>query len=348
MQLKTVEEISNSRILWTNGDAFYIAKGMRFWSVGKDGRRTGIELALGTLLERMLSLARLSRQFFRLGIHQLWPLPGGVFLVVVRKRIFLVEPTSGKVDLVFRFLRGNKPAHRGVCVTEDGCVFIGEYVMNHDRKHPISLYRSLDCGKTFKTNYTFEPGVVRHIHFVQWDPFACCLWMGTGDADEECRLFKSTDRGDSWNLVGGGSQFWRAVGVAFRPEALYWGTDAGSDAGEHQNYVMRLDRKTGVLDQLIQIQGPCHGTATLKNGTIIVSTGVEGGVNEKDKYAHLWVSREGSSWQEVACFRKDIYPYIVQYGILRFPHGLEMCEDLAFTGMGLVGAGERGFIGRLS
>jgi hypothetical protein len=234
-----------------------------------------------------------------------------------------------------------------MCVTKDGCIFIGEYVINNDRRHPISIYRSLDSGKTFETIFTFNPGEVRHIHFIQWDPFDECLWLGTGDRNEECRLFKSTDNGNNWMLIGGGSQLWRAVNVAFRSDALYWGTDAGSDAGEHPNYIMRFDRRTKELKKVVQVQGPCHGTATLENGYIVVSTGVERGVNEEDRYAHLWISKDGIKWEEVSKYRKDIFPSIVQYGILRFPFGLEKCEYLVFTGMGLVGAGEMGFIGKL-
>jgi hypothetical protein len=58
--------------------------------------------------------------------------------------------------------------------------------------------------------------------------------LGTGDADPECRLLRSTDRGESWETVGSGSQLWRAVGITFRPDAVFWGTDAGSDAGGHE------------------------------------------------------------------------------------------------------------------
>jgi len=336
-------EIPNSRILWTNGDLTYVARGMRFWTVGSNGQKNRESTVLGSRLERAVSFFRVSRQTLRLGIHHLWPLPDGAFLVVARKRVFRIEPRSGECRLVFRFPRGNKPAHRGVCVTGDGHVFMGEYVMNMDRTQPIALYRSMDHGNTFSPVLTFVPGEIRHIHFVQWDPVESALWMGTGDADPECRLYKSTDHGDTWDLIGGGSQLWRAVCVAFRPEALYWGTDAGSDSGRHPNYIVRLDRNSRTLQTLRGIQGPCHGSSTLRDGTIVLSTGVEGGANEEDGCAHLWMSRDGSAWSEVASYRKDRLPFLVQYGVLRFPPGLEMSSLLAFTGMGLAGAGEKAF-----
>ena len=171
--------------------------------------------------------------------------------------------------------------------------------------------------------------------------------MGTGDRDSECLLYKSTDSGDNWKQVGGGSQLWRAVGLAFRPEAVYWGTDAGWTAGTHPNYVMRLDRKTGELERVLEVQGPCHGNATLRDSTLLVSTGVERGENEKDGYAHLWASRDGITWEELIRFKKDIWFRILQFGVIRFPVGLENCDALVFTCMGLVGAGEAAFVARI-
>jgi hypothetical protein len=320
---------------------------MKFWAANEIGQQIGKFVAVGDRLEQLLAHFRLTRQLLRIGIHHLWPLPEGYFFVVIRKRAFRLHPESGRAELVFRFPRGNKPAHNGVCVMEDGTILMGEYVINSDRRHPIALHRSLDGGRSFQTAHTFSPGEVKHIHFVQWDPFAKCVWMGTGDSDAECRLYCSNDRGDSWKFVGGGTQLWRAVGVTFSADALYWGTDAGSDAGDHPNYIMQLDRKAKTLSRLLEIQGPAHGIGTLRNGTIAVSTGVEGGANEKDNSAHLWVRSHGSTWHEAASFKKDSFPFVVQYGVLRFPKGTEKCCDLVFTGMGLVGAGETGMFTRL-
>ena len=43
---------------------------------------------------------------------------------------------------------------------------------------------------------------VRHIHFVNYDHYEKCLWLGTGDEDFECKLYRSIDNGkymgNSW------------------------------------------------------------------------------------------------------------------------------------------------------
>jgi hypothetical protein len=341
MRLEIESRIPDCRLLWTDGQRSLGAKGNRL--VVFDGALAPKELAVvGEPWERRLSRVRLARHFLRLGVHHFLPLRDGAYLVVLRKRAYRLG-ADGEIESTFRFPRGNKPAAKGVCVAPGGEIFLAEYALNGDRKLPAMLHRSRDGGRTFQVVHAFQPGEVRHYHFVQWDPHERCLWMGTGDSDAECMLFRSDDGGERWDKVGGGSQHWRAVGVVFRPEALYWGTDAGSDAGKHPNHVMRLARNTGRLERVLEVQGPCHGNAVLKDGTIVVSTGVEGGQNERDRSAHLWASRDGDRWTELAAFSKDRWPGIVQFGVVRFPQGLESSEQLMFTCLGLARAGEVSF-----
>jgi hypothetical protein len=171
--------------------------------------------------------------------------------------------------------------------------------------------------------------------------------MGTGDADSECRLYRSDDLGEHWEIKGGGSQLWRAVGVAFAKDAVYWGTDAGSDAGVSPNHIVRFDRSSEQLRKIQKIQGPCHGVGILANGTIVISTGVEGGQNETDDRAHLWICGEDDSCSEVVSFRKKRWPHVVQYGVLRIPPGTENCDHIDFSGLALRGAGEAWFRGKI-
>ncbi len=346
MRLEIVKKMPGWRILSTDGATFWAARGNCVFALDAQAKAAQ-RGCLGFVWERQFARVRLLRHLFRLGIHHLLPLPGGELLVVMRKRVYLLDP-SGDARLVFQFARGNKPASKGVCVAPSGDVFMAEYAMNSARNLPMLLHRSRDGGRSFQTVCEFSPGEIAHYHFVLWDPYGSCLWMGTGDTDSECRLYKSSDGGDNWRQVGGGSQLWRAVGLAFRPEAVYWGTDAGWTAGNHPNYIMRLDRGNGTLDRVLEVQGPCHGNAALRDGTLLISTGVERGQNEKDGCAHLWASRDGRAWQELTRFKKDLWFRNLQFGVIRFPQGLENSDSLVFTCMGLAGAGEAAFVARIT
>ena len=335
------------RVYWVSKAEAIVAHGYNVYSISENGKRVLLAALLVGLMETILARFRLSRQGLRLGLHNLWPLPGGGLVGVAKKKLLKLTPPSQMFEVAGRLRYGNKPGLKGVCVADNGDVYYGEYSLNPDRSRPSGLYRSQDGGLTYQMIYEFRVGEVRHIHFIQWDRFGRCLWLGTGDANKECRLLRSTDLGYTWEVVGSGSQRWRAVGLTFTPEAVFWGTDAGSDAGMEPNYIIRLDRDSLQTTEVLELQGPCHGTASLRDRTIVVSTGIEGGTNEKDKRAHLWASRDGKKWQELASWEKDVWPTLMQFGVIHFPHGLENSERLYFTTRGLRGGGETSFVAEI-
>lgn len=334
-----LEFLVNARALYSNSQSLWVAKGMNFWRIDLDGNRIGKKYTVGGLQERLLSCNRLSSQLLRIGIHHILPLQdGNVF--VVSKKYARVFDKDGKVLSTFTGYRGNKPAQFGICQADNGNIFFGEYTININNTNETTLYRSTDGGKTFCGIYTFPRDVIRHIHFVQWDPYENCLWMGTGDKDNECMLMRSFNYGETWEIVGKGTQRWRAIGVVFTKDYLYWGTDAGSVPD--QNYVMRMSRKDYKLENVFELDGPCHGITSLANGDIYLCAGVEGGENETDKYARLYRIHAGTI-SVVLKMKKDIFPLILQYGVIHFPHGLSSGNKLFFTSYGLTHGGEKTF-----
>lgn len=336
------------RALFIGNGNVYAAKGYSVLAVDQRGRSVEVGRQNVPSAWRLLATWRLTRQAFRLGIHNVLPLADGSLVAVGKGVLLRKGPGASEFQVTHRLRCGNKPAFRGVCVDPQGRVFHGEYALNRERALPIALWRSDDGGCNYIKVFEFAAGRVRHIHFVQWDAFAGCLWMGTGDRDEECLLMRSFDAGEHWETVGGGSQLWRAVGLAFLPQAILWGTDAGSDAGRTPNHIVYLDRSGFQPKCVGELQGPCHGIATLRDGTVLLSTGVEGGVNEQDAWAHLWGSRDGEHWEELARFQKDIWPFRLQYGVIHFPHRLDQSDLAHFTTYGLKNGAETWHVGQLA
>lgn len=344
MKLIIQKRYTNHRVLWVDRDRQLMAYRHTVYSLDADGHRETIASYHAGLLKETLSHFRPIHHLLRLGLHNLWPVADGGYVAIVKKTLLKASAGDRQFREVASLRQGNKPGFKGMCVDGHGTVYYGEYCLNFDRRAPIGVFCSVDSGESYKRIYEFSAGDVRHIHFIQWDPFCDCLWMGTGDADAECRLYRSADGGRAWSLIGGGSQQWRAVGVCFTSEAIYWGTDAGSDAGMTPNFIIRLDRCTGRVERVIEIQGPCHAIASLADGTLLVSTGVESGINEKDDRAHLWASRNGKDWKELMACRKDMWHPWLQFGVIRFPHGLENRNDVHFTTFGVRGDGETYYI----
>lgn len=333
------KKLLKGRALYQTPDRIWVAQGMTFYAIDYSGKRVTRKYTVGSMKDRLLGMCRLSRQLLRVGLHHLLPLANGNILVTSKQITYIVSP-EGKVVHTFTGYQGNKPAHQGLCVTPDGTIFFAEYLMNTKRDHSVRLYRSTDNGESFQVVKGWPTGDIRHLHFVKWDSYEQCLWLGTGDygeEDNECRLYKSPDNGDTWELIGSGSQDWRAIGVCFTKDALLWGTDAGS-CPDTVHFV-RMNRQTQQLEVLADFEGPCHGCASYADGRAFFSTGVEGGENEKDRNARLKEYKAGeivTHWQ----LKKDIWPLILQYGVMRFPLGTEKCNRVVFTAMALKGHGE--------
>ncbi len=258
-------------------------------------------------------------QALRLGVHGLLPLASGAFLASVSGR--LLRSDDGQTwEPVLHYEEFRKPTRHGLSADRQGRVWLAQYALNPERTQTIRLWRSDDDGRTFHEAHRFLPGDVRHIHFLQQDPHDGSLWLGTGDTDAESALMRSED-GHRWETVGRGSQQWRAIALAFREDAVLWGTDAGLDAPHYANRIVRLERKTGRTDELQRLQGPVHGITSLPGGAMLVATGVEGGRNEVDRRVHVWHSADGLNFREVAHFLRGLQPRRVQYAVCHFAAG---------------------------
>ena len=332
----TLRKLMRGRALYTEKDKIWIAQGMSFFAVDYSGNRTTKKYYIGGVKEKILALNRLTRQLTRQGIHHLIPLKNGSIFLTTKQKSYVIDQ-EGRIISTFSGYRGNKPGHQGVCITPNGYLFFGEYTLNSQRDHDTCLYRSIDHGKTFQVVLTLRKDCVRHIHFVKWDPFAECLWMGTGDEDFENLLMLSRDYGETWEIIGKGSQDWRAIGICFEKDYIIWGTDAGSVPD--QNHIIRMNRKTYQYEIIANAEGPCHGCASFVDGKVYISTGVEGGENEKDRIARL-KKVDADKVDNIVQFSKDIWPLILQYGVIRFPLSTENIDKCIFTTFGLKGNGE--------
>lgn len=127
-------------------------------------------------------------------------------------------------------LRGLLPS--SVCV-HDGSVYLGEYPLGANDSPRI--LRSDDYGRTWTT--VVELPEVRHVHAIQVDPYTDEMWVTTGDTDPQCRIGRLVD--GEFEPVLSGAQRFRAVELAFTPDAVLWGVDCGYLPS---NELLRLDR----------------------------------------------------------------------------------------------------------
>jgi len=111
-------------------------------------------------------------------------------------------------------------------------LLLGEYPLGDELPR---ILESSDGGRTWTTLVTLPE--VRHVHAIRADPYSDDVWVTAGDTDAESRIARLRD-GDL-SVVGSGSQRWRAVDLAFTPEAVLWGMDC---TYAEENHVFRIPR----------------------------------------------------------------------------------------------------------
>ena len=271
------------------------------------------------------------RRLFRSEITGLFRLNKG-YLIVAKKCLFSYNPTDKKCHKDFDIPRGSKPLN--ICIAPSGIFYFGEYFQNME-KQAVHIYCSEDNAKSWQIAYTFEEGNINHIHGLFLDPYTNRIWVATGDRENECIIGYTEDEFKTFKEVFRGGQEYRTCQLFFYKDFIVFGTDTQYE----QNVIKKFDRKTLEITELQKVQG-----SVIKGGQVgdvaFVSTTVEPSKVNTDKYAHLWVSKDGLHWEERFKAKKDWLPAtLFQFGTFEFPqyYGIKKLERLYFSGRALKG-----------
>lgn len=273
----------------------------------------------------------LTRRFLRAEITGLYILPNGERLAIAKKGLFLQKQGNKQFEKVFAMPRGSKPLN--ICITPSGKLFFGEYFQNMD-KQAVNIYCSEDNAQTWHVVYTFPEGNINHIHGLFFDNYTNRIWVATGDRENECIIGCTEDEFKTFVEVFRGDQEYRTCQLFFYKDFIVFGTDTQYE----QNVLKKFDRQTLEIAELQQVQG-----SVIKGGQVgdvaFISTTVEPSEVNKDKYAHLWVTKDGLHWEERYKAKKDWLPSIFQFGTFEFPqnYGIEKLERLYFSGRAVKG-----------
>jgi len=127
--------------------------------------------------------------------------------------------------------------------SQTGYLYAGEY--SHELNHRHSVCRGVfsatgqpvwETVLDFATMSEWQDDKsvldsVRHVHTVCVDPYTGHVWVGTGDDDAHSRLLYSDDNGESFRVVGMGSQTWRTLSIWFTQRYVYWSLDTWDNQG---------------------------------------------------------------------------------------------------------------------
>lgn len=185
----------------------------------------------------------------------------------------------------------------GLMAAGNGVFYFGEYFNNPDRIG-VAIYEYNENARQWIKVYMFSPGQIRHIHSLQSDPYTGILWVCTGDENDEPMIGWSDDGFKSIYPIGQGSQIWRACQLVFTEEAIYWGTDTGS---EELSGMYRWDKQKKELERLNKTEGALFYSTRLADGTIVMSTDREKFPNEKDNRTRLYLLDQSGKITNIIC-----------------------------------------------
>jgi hypothetical protein len=332
LELVKIASFPRMRALAWAGDVLYASLGYAVWSAQP---QTSLEWrsvakcnppAWRNLTARM----RLTHRLVRDGFHALSVLPSGHIIGAVPGAIVTRTPGQQNFEITHHITRGTRPLH--IATAPDGHVYWGEYFDNKERGE-VFIYASSDNGLTWSVACTFPAKAIRHVHNIVYDPWQSCLWILTGDYEQECRVLRASCDLRTVEPVLEGNQQARAVALLPTAEALYFASDTPLEV----NYIYRLDRR-GDLAKVASINSSSiYGCAT--ESALFFSTMVEPSKTNTSREVQVYGSFDGSNWQNCLAWGKDAWPMgFFQYGNAFLPDGLNQTNLLAITTVAVKGA----------
>ena len=325
--------IDNDRLLICNRKSQLIVHHLRNESFELIGR-----LPLSTK-ERLLMNFTLAARAMRLVNFTCCQMGYDKVLLAYRSVVYLVEITKKDIQKLFAVDKGKRPLFfcnikAGSKKTKAG-IYYGDYCGNNS-KNPINIYYLDPHTYEKKVVYTFEKGVVNHVHNVVYDEGRDCIWVFTGDFGDAAAIWRTTDSFKTIECVLKGNQDYRADVVTIHRGDIWYATDAPFAP----NHLMRLSEENEgwSLEKVAPLNGPVIYGGRMGDN-LVFSTDVESdgiyknrfeiltsrklGKGIKDYYAYLYsLNLNRKDLRVIYKCKKDIFPFVVfQFGAIMFPHG---------------------------
>jgi len=267
---------------------------------------------------------RLGARLLRYYIAAFEVLADGTRIAVARDGIYRAAPGEARMTCSFKVTRGSRPLNLAV----DGMrVLFGEYGWNLE-PYEAKIYVSEDGGRTFEVGYAFPKGDVRHVHSVIVDPYHEGYWVFVGDFGSQPGIGSLSKDLRALEWLGRGKQKLRAVRAIVERDCLIYGMDSDCE----RNFIVSLDKQSGKISDLAEVDGSSLYAATF--GPIrIISTGVEPNPACPSRECALYASKNGEAWQRFGVHKKDRYHWMLfQMGTLVLPYSYSPDRFGIFSG----------------
>ena len=299
----------------------------------KDGNiDTELKLNLN-ILYSFLKHIRLFRRLLRLDKSNVYPiLSGGKLdglIIIYQTQVFHWSYETG-ISQTLQMDDCRNLMHCAISRSDSGNIYFGEYGSNKNRDKEVSIFCSVDGGRSWNKPFIFPPKKIKHIHNVQWDTISQSLWISTGDADGESYILQADENFENVKWYGDGSQLWRTCHLFFTEDEVIWGMD--SPLIDCQ--IVSMNRKSETITKLCDISGPAWHGKKYEGVGYFLTTSVEPGVNCLDNKSKIYYSKNLKDWR--VCFEapKDRYhPVYFKFGSIFFSEGSDKSFYVGFEGL---------------
>ena len=240
-------------------------------------------------------------------------------------RIYCSNDSLKTWKVIYEGKRGIKNSM--VWIEREKALLFSEYTPGekYSRHHLFKYFTETGGVKVIVTFYTkeehekkgYEP-YCRHIHVLQKDPFTSDIYMGVGDSDDESAILRSSDNGNTFTIIGRGSQDWRTLSFLFTSTHVLWNTDTGC-APQYLHALSRekiknLPIKISDVQHYPLINSACWNSFyDESNGSFIMSSSCEGmHYDKKNRVYAIKIDSYGkpevySIFEDESCGKEPVY-----------------------------------------
>ncbi|HWL94984.1 MAG TPA: sialidase family protein [Phycisphaerae bacterium] len=336
------QPIGSGRMLLVRpGGACYLGRGHSVYRSNDDGASwTRVAVIPQSVLRRTAGVSRLASRLLRYELRALAELSDGTLIAANRQGVFR-SVAGAEVMIPAQFEGAGQSVSPPMTLTVGprDRILWGEYSTKTAHAPPVRLFVSDKGGATFQVARVFEGGSIRHVHNIQFDEQLRHYWVLAGDHDHEPGIGRLSEDLKDFDWVAKGQQQYRAVQVFDLGDSLIYGTDTERE----KNAVIRLEKKTGRVERLQELDGSCIYGCRF-GGIYALSTSIEPSLVNLGREAGLWLSRDAMHWTRVFGAAKDRWhAAYFQFGSIVLPRGETDRETILFSGQALRGIDGRAF-----
>lgn len=299
--------------------------------------------------ECIFSRCRLLYRLMRLGIRSSIAIDKDTILISMANKIYEYDVCRNLLSNGIILEGRQRPLTFTEVCNIDGMpdgIYFGGY-LNNPNKKPVHIYKRVrkDCWEIV---YTFPERQINHIHNIIADQYRNCLWCFTGDFNQSAAIWKITNNFQHVECVKSNNQNYRSCVAFALEEGLLYATD--TPFAVNSIYLMNTDNY--MIQSIFPIAGSCIYGCMWQDKFVFSST-CEGdgrdqtlievlfnrkrGSGIMDDYAHMYCGNLKQGFKEVYKRKKDIWPFIFQFGAFTYPSGNSASRYLFFQPTALKG-----------